>query len=317
MSKISMSLAVLTALALTALSGRSAEVMQVTWQTDHAAQPARVQASASGYLPAFRIVIGSLPEASIVSLALSGPAILGLTVEQASRLRPLMTDRYRLMAESRCYAKALSALPYCFSAQRPTMGLASVYVPDKVAATTQVILFLHGYGGSFLWYQHYLSEIFPNDIIICPAFGIGAESIPQAYVTECLEAVSKRLGFQIGTPSLVGLSGGGFEACRLFIAAPHSYLQMICLGAYAPDNSVSRFTSDLTPRFLLGEREPFVASGEFQRRVDIIRRTCPKVEAITIPGADHFFLLTHPTETVNQLRRWLSTSTRIDKGAPK
>lgn len=35
-------------------------------------------------------------------------------------------------------------------------------------------------------------------------------------------------------------------------------------------------------------------------------RSCPGAEAVTIPGADHFFLLTHREETVAYLRRWLA-----------
>jgi predicted esterase len=303
----------LTALLLAILPGRSAEVIQVAWQTDHAASPVKAQASGLDYLPAFRVVIQSLPESSIVALALSQPTVLGLTEQQASRLQPLMAQRYRLMAESSCYAKALSALPYCFSAQRPRVGLASAYVPEGACATTQTILFLHGYGGSFLWYQHYLSEIFPSCIIICPAYGIGSESIPQAYITECMAAVSKRLGFQVSTPCLIGLSAGGFEACRLYVATPEFYSKMICLAAYPPDEAISRFTSELSPCFLSGEIDSFVASGEFRRRIDRLRRSCPKVEAATIQGADHFFLLTHPKETAEFLRQWLPAAAFPDK----
>lgn len=266
-----------------------------------------LQRPASDYLPSFRVAIEWLPESSIVALALSQPSLLGLTQEQSARLQPLVAKRYSLISGSPCYSNAPSAVPYCFSAQRPTNGFASVYVPENATADTPVILFIHGYGGSFLWYQHYLSDSFSNHIIICPAYGISADTIPQAYVTECLTAVSRRVGFRVSAPHLLGLSAGGFGVCRLYVAAPQYYRQMICLGAYPTDDTLSRFARDSRPRFLSGELEPYVVSGDFQRRIGRIRGSCPTVEMATIPGADHFFLLTHPKGTIEHLNRWLST----------
>lgn len=297
-----------------ASSGLPAELMQITWPTVHAAPPLKPQGPASDLLPAFRVAIEWLPESSIVTLALSQPALLGLTEKQAAGLQPLVAERYNLMARSLCYSNASSAVPYCFSAQRSTKGFASVYVPENATTNTPVILFIHGYGGSFLWYQHYLSESFSNHIIICPAYGISTATIPQAYVAECVAAVSKRVGFPVSTPSLVGLSAGGFGVCRLYVAAPQYYRQMICLGAYPPDETVARFVQDSRPRFLSGGMEPFVASGDFQQRINRIRSACPAVEMSTIPGADHFFLLTHLKGTVEHLSRWLSTTRPLKNG---
>jgi hypothetical protein len=85
---------------------------------------------------------------------------------------------------------------------------------------------------------------------------------------------------------------------------------MICLGAFPPDETLSRFARNSQPCFLSGGAEPFVVSGDFQHRIDRIRRVCPPVKQATIAGADHFFLLTHPKETVEQLRQWLSSKTQ-------
>jgi pimeloyl-ACP methyl ester carboxylesterase len=291
----------------------AAEVTQVTWPTTHAAPPIKLQEPASGLLPAFRFATQTLPEQSVVSLALSQPSILDLTADQAQRLQSLLARRYQLLAATPEYAKAPSALPYCFSERKPGIGLATVYVPDAAMSATPSILFLHGYGGSFLWYQHYLSEIFSNHIIICPAYGISAATIPQAYVAECIRAVSNHLGFAISTPQLVGLSAGGFGACQLYVSAPHFYSQMICLGAYPPDSTISRFRRGLRPRFLVGEVEPYVASGEFTRRMDRIRQNCPALEAVTIRGADHFFLVTHPDQSEKCLHQWISADAQANK----
>jgi pimeloyl-ACP methyl ester carboxylesterase len=248
-------------------------------------------------------------------LALSQPTLLGLTQQQAKELQPLVAHRYALLEQSALYSNVKSALPYCFSAQRPTNGLASAYVPTGATSNTPTILFIHGYGGSFLWYQHYLSENFPGHIIISPAYGISGATIPQAYVAESVDAVSKRLGFKLSNSNLIGLSAGGFGACRLYTLEPRFYRQMICLAAYPPDDTLSQFRRNSRPRFLVGAMEPYVATGEFNRRIDRVRRVCSTVEAETIPKSDHFFLLTEQAVTVDSLRKWL-TSDPAENRAP-
>jgi len=289
-----------------------AELLSVTWPTNSGAPPVQLESNASQLLPAFRLALTTLPEASIVSLALSQPPLLGLTPAQAATLQPLTAQRYRLMAESALYSQAPSALPYCFSSEKPKNGLATVYVPSGATSATPVIIFLHGYGGSYLWYQHYLSEVFPDHIIICPAYGISSAFIPQKYVSEAITAVSKHLTFQVSSPSLIGLSAGGFGACRIYVQTQHFYSRLICLAALPPDDTVFRFIPQAVPRFLSGGNEPFVIAGDFHRQINVIRRSCPGAEEATIPGADHFFLLTHPVQTIEFLRRWLSTQSKAN-----
>ena len=283
-----------------------AEVIQVTWPTKHASEPPQLAPATMRYLPVFRLGIQTLPEAATVGLVLSQPALLNLNSEQAAKLAPLTGERYGLMAKSPAFAKAASALPYCYSEQKPAYGLASVYVPDGAGPETATIVFLHGYGGSFLWYQHYLSEIFPDRIIICPAYGVTTAFMPVGYLNESIAAASKRLGLPLTKRSLVGLSAGGYGACQLYVAAAQGFSQFICLACCPPANTVGRYPRDAQPRFLSGGDEPFVTSGDFQRIAELVRRSCPGVEAATIPGADHFFLLTHREETVAYLRRWLA-----------
>lgn len=287
---------------------RGAELIQVTWTTTRASEPPQLTPSAARLMPAFRLGLQALPEAATVALALSQPALLNLNPEQAGRLAPLTAERYRLMAQSAPWAKAASALPYCYSAQKPDYGLANVYVPDDAGPGTPTIVFIHGYGGSFLWYQHYLSEIFPEHIIICPAYGITTAFMPVEYLAESIAAVSQRLGLPLTKRSLVGLSAGGYGACELYVAAPQGFSQFVCLACCPPANTIGRYPRQAQPRFLSGGTEEFVTSGAFSRAVELIRETCPGAEGATIPGADHFFLLTHREASVAYLRRWLAAT---------
>ena len=210
----------LAILLLPLTSGFAAEVFQVTWPTQAASPPPRLSPEAEQLLPVFRLGLDHLPEATVVDMCLAQPLILGLTREQAATLRPLAAERYALIAKNPAYSRAPSALSYCFAPANPGHGLASVHVPDHAGPDTPVIVFIHGYGGSFLWYQH-------------------------------------------------------------------------------------AFPREARPSFLSGGDEAFVVSGDFARRMRIVRAVCPSAQAGTIPGAGHFFMLTHREQTVTALRTWM------------
>ncbi|MCB1090710.1 MAG: alpha/beta hydrolase, partial [Verrucomicrobiae bacterium] len=269
--------------------------------------PAMLRGQAAEWLPAFRVAVRSLPESAIVGTALSQSGVLGLPQEQGNRLLPLVTNEYLQMAQSPTYAKADSALPYCYGEAKPTTGFAQVYVPKGAKAATPAMVFLHGTGGSFLWYQHVLSKHFPDHLIICPAYGIGTHLLPATYFLECRSAVSKKLGIPITNPDLIGLSAGGFGACRLFAEIPDEFSQLICLAAFPDDAAIAKLRRGDRLRFLAGAEEPFVTSGDLQRRLERLRSKGAMVDERTVPLADHFFLLSHQKETAEILGNWLAT----------
>lgn len=281
-------------LATFAGSAKAAEIIQVTWPTRHASPPLRLEPKVMAWMPAFRLAQGSVPEATTVNLALAQPALLGLTMEQAQQLQPLVAEQYRQMAAAAVYQKAPSLLSYCFSEETPAHGLANVHVPDGWTAESPVMVFLHGYGGSFLWYQHYLARHFPKHLIICPAWGISPAKISPAYLSECLKAVQARLEFRMKPPWLVGLSAGGFGVLRIASLMPDAFAGVICMAAYP----VTRPSANPAHYFMAGGEEAFVRSGHFSK-VTIGSQTH------LLKGAGHFFMLTHEQETVSQLKSWL------------
>lgn len=281
------------------------EVIRVTWKTTHSAAPPKFSRPAADFLPMFRLALSTLPESAIVALALSQPSMLGLTPEQAAMMRPLVAERYALIAKSPAYSGVASALPYCFAEKRPQEGLALIHVPTGADARTPVLLFLHGYGGSFLWYQHLLAEHFGNYIIVCPAHGINTSTIASEYVQECVQAVGLRLGRPVLKPVLMGLSAGGFGACDLYTKHPERFDRLICLAAYPPEDLLLKFPRDARAAFIAGGSEYFVKSGDFARRIAKVRQLAPATQEFTVPQADHFFLLSHTTLTMAKLREWM------------
>jgi pimeloyl-ACP methyl ester carboxylesterase len=272
----------------------ASELIQVTWATKHASPPPALEPKAAALLPAFRMAVGSVPESTIIGLALAQPALLGLTTQQAQQLQPLVAEQYRQIESSEIYKKAPSLLGYCFSEATPSTGMANVHVPDDWKSGLPVMVFLHGYGGSFLWYQHYLSRHFPKHLIICPAWGISPSKITPAYLSECLSAVETRLRCQIKTPWLLGLSAGGFGVLRAASMMPDAYAGVICMAAYP----VTRPPVKPAHYFIAGIEEAFVRSGHFSK----LTIGC---QTHLVKGAGHFFMLTHEDEAASQLKSWM------------
>lgn len=283
----------------------AAEVRVVEWESRSTAAPVTgLGREAEAWLPTFRLALETLPESAIVALALSEPAMLGLPPDQADELLPLVSRRYEMMAVDPVYARVPSALPYCFAAVQPSKGRATVYVPDGLTPATKFLVFLHGYGGSFLWYQHYLSERFPDRVILCPAFGISGGSMSFTYVREAIRAVQAELGWKPGTaPDLMGLSAGGFGASVIFNSSPSDFRSLLVLAAYPPATVEASILDKANAAYLAGDQEAFILDGRWRRWQEIQRKR-PRAGAVfsLVPGGGHFFMLTHPDESTQWLR---------------
>lgn len=279
-----------------------AELVDVRWNSTHTAQPPELGGDAKALLPAFRASLRLLPESAIVKLALSQPQILGLPSSSAQQLMPLISQRYDLIANDPVFTGATSNVEYCFGETKAVEGVARVYCPPQHSSRTPVILFVHGYGGSFIWYQHWLAERFKDCVTICPAYGINTYTIAPAYVAECLAATAQKLGHPLARPWLLGLSAGGFGVQRVFNAKASDYQGLIVLAAYPLDRQfVASAKKDNRILFIAGEREVFVSDGTWKRSISELKQRNPALTTRLVPQADHFFMLTNPDYTAKCL----------------
>jgi len=283
---------------------KAAEVEAIAWNTRHAAPAATLEGKQKGLLPLIRLGVSALDESQVMQLTFLGGAALGLPPEKARSLHTLLAKRYRDIANDITFSSAPSALAYCYSAAKPDKGFASVYIPDSPAAKSNVILFLHGYGGSFTFYQHYLASAFPDHVIICPAYGISCANVPSAYLQECMDAVSKKLGFQVKRPVLMGLSAGGFGGFREYVRRSRSYAGFVCLAAYPPQGIVSRSPRDGRIRLVAGGDEHFVKNNLLRRLELSLKRRTMDYSSRLVPGQDHFFMLGAEKATKKILQDW-------------
>jgi hypothetical protein len=300
--------AAVAGLTVSAQTAQSQQVYNITWPTTHGAPPATLPHVSPTELAAYRMGLVFTPESNVVDMVTSQNDLLGISTQDAARFKNLFGERYHLIDTDPVFRDVPSALSYCFSADTPTEGLAVVYAPKKLDANLAPLVFLHGYGGSFLWTQHLLAEYFPNRLIICPAFGISSALMPATYLSECLQAVRKKVAQPIRPPILIGLSMGGFGAARIFTQSPKQFSRLVVLAAYPPQETLAHFDKTMSVRFMAGARENYVQNGVFAQYVQTVRSHVSDFEAQTIPDADHFFLLEKKEQALKILRLWIETS---------
>ncbi|MFA6289890.1 MAG: alpha/beta hydrolase [Opitutaceae bacterium] len=281
------------------------EVLSLSWPTRSAAAPSSATPQDALYLQALRTAVASMPEANVVSLALTQSSSLGLSQADAAKLRVLVSHRYAAIIASPVFKDVSSSLGYCLSETRPRQGLALLYRPRHTDEHTPVIIFVHGYGGSFLWYQHQLAEWFPDHLILCPAYGIDPSDLSASYINESLAVAAARLKHPLAKPTLIGLSAGGFGTARVYAANPTPYRQLIVMAAYPPDDTFKAWPKSAQAGWIVGAKEYYVKDGGFASYVKSLAARSTRFQGVVIPNADHFFLLTHPTETRRQLQIWL------------
>ncbi|MGJ8655839.1 MAG: alpha/beta fold hydrolase [Akkermansiaceae bacterium] len=302
--RVSISLFITWVLVLTVVAG---EVRVVTWDTDHAAVPAKLDEKQKNLFGIIRLGVSVVPEPKVMEFTFLGGSALGLSPEQARSLQSLLVNRYKKIEADERFSRLPSALPYCFSAKKPGNGLASVYVPDLVTGKTNVILFLHGFGGSFIYYQHYLASIFPDHVIICPAYGVSCSHISSVYLEECVEAVRKDVKVEFKKPVLMGLSAGGFGGFREYARRPGSYAGFICLAAFPPKDVIPVSPRDGRIRVVAGGDEVFVKNGMLGRAEDRLKRRTADYVSHLIADSGHFFMLSAEEATTVVLRKWNET----------
>jgi predicted esterase len=289
-----------------AVSGFAQTVQTLQWPTRHAAKPpTNIDAR---WLSAFRLGLTGLGEAQAVGMSGTAAQVLGLTQEQAGRLQRLLVPLYEDIKQDVVFKGARSALPYCYSETTPTNGFATVYLPEKVDTNKPPIVFLHGYGGSFLWPIHLLAKTFPDRVIIAPAYGLSGGSINPLYLQQALRATQEALQLEepLPKPVLIGFSAGVAGALQNYGPRVNQYTGAICLAGYPPNEVIPTFREGHKLEFLCGEDELFVQNQMLAKNVEKLKTRGVKINSQTIHKGDHFFLAEFREESMTRLKLAMS-----------
>lgn len=291
-----------TVLALVSISTKAQEVIHLQWPTKIAAPPVQLTPDIEKLMPVFRFSSGLLPESTTLLTSLSMPGALGVSADEAKEMYAPAEKRYTEIANSSVFRKTASAISYCFSERQPSTGFANLYLPAKVEKETPVVLFLHGFAGSFQWYLHVMAETYPDAIILAPAYGIYPPGMPPEYLFEAIDAAEKKVGHRLPPPTLVTLSAGVRAGFHAYITHPNRFESLIAIAGFPNAADLAQVLPGGSIYFLAGGNEGYVPA--LAKIVETLRAKGTFVRFETVPQGNHFFLLTKANDTIARLRNW-------------
>lgn len=257
----------------------------------------------------FQAVAGYLPEGvTVKGVILMGHGQIGLGPEATRRLYAGLDRVYRGIAADPLFRDIPSALPYCLSDKRPTRGHCFAYYPAKITDETPVIIFLHGFGGNFLFYIYVLKEEFPESVILLPSWSGSWYDGTQQYLDDMLKDVKRRRSLAPRRPCLMAISGGGPAGFRLYNAAPDRFACYVSIASAPSLATVPALKKDLRILMVNGKKDAGFPVAVVQSIAGKIAERLPHFR-IQLVDADHFFLLSKREETFRTIRAFLAEQT--------
>jgi len=294
--------------AATAIAADGAGVVQsVRFETSVTPPVYVVPQSLKRHEASFRAGLEKLPEGLLVTGALAvGGRELGLSGKQAVTLGTLIADTYAKIGADRAFRDVPSALPYCFATEKYKTGHYFLYRPAELPAQPRWIVFLHGYGGNFLFYTWVLKEEFPDAVILVPSWSAGWADGSPKYVENLLADARHRCGTDPGRPWLLGISAGGRGGFSIYNQLHQQFAGYICLASLPGTSTAQRLRRDLKILMINGTDDDLVPLAWAHKQADLARQSVPSLQFTEIAG-DHFFLLSKREAAFGPVRQFMKT----------
>jgi len=277
------------------------ELVTLEWKSEEASAVLGLEEGKAFAVIAGRLGVKAMGEASLMKFSGKGAALMGVDGVKAEALGVKLASIYKEMDGDVFWKDSPSLLGYCLSGVKPKVGRGVMYLPKKVREDLPVLVFIHGYGGSFRYYIYLMAEMFPEYVIVAPAYGLSGGLMSEGYFSEVLREVRKQV--KVEKPILIGLSAGGFGGYQEYLRNCKLYRGMILLGAFPgrPSGDVRK----LRVGVLGGAEEGWVKGGRLRRADGYLRGKAEWYEREVLAGGDHFFLVMKRKETGTILKKWV------------
>jgi predicted esterase len=259
---------------------------------------------AAGY-KLFQAGGASLPEEiTVKGVVLMGGPELGLTAKETQGLYASLDRVYGSISSDALFKNVGSALPYCLADKRPAQGHYFAYYPAKTADDTQVIVFLHGFGGNFLFYTYLLKEEFPHAVILVPSWGASWHDGTMQYLDDMYKDVKRRRSLSIRKPCLMAISAGGPAGFRLYNEQPDRFSCCVSIASAPSLAIVPELKDNLKILMVNGKQDSRFRIAHVQSIASKLAERLPHFQIHVLDG-DHFFLLSKREETFRVIKAFL------------
>jgi pimeloyl-ACP methyl ester carboxylesterase len=247
---------------------------------------------------------------AVETVILIGNSQIGLAAKETQGLRASLDRVYSSISSDALLKNVGSALPYCLADKRPTHGHYFAYYPEKVTDDTQVIVFLHGFGGNFLFYTYVLKEEFPNAVVLVPSWGASWHDGTMQYINDMYKDVKQKRLISIHKPFLMAISAGGPAGFRLYNERPDRFSCYVSIASAPPSGIVSELKDDLKILMLNGRQDSGFRIARVQSIASKLAERLPHFQFHVIDG-DHFFFLSKREDTFRVIKAFLKKEASI------
>jgi pimeloyl-ACP methyl ester carboxylesterase len=286
MSKIFFTTIFLTALIISADEKRIESVFFKTVTPPPAFIPPK---SLAPMYKIFKTINSQENECGTVAIAITASYSLGVKLkqEQMGNLLKHINTAYKEIASDPEFKGIKSALPYCFSDNKHSKGHCFIYLPGKITDQTKSIIFLHGYGGNFLFYLWVLKEIFPDSIILTPSWSSSWKTGKMNYLKNMVSEIQKQFSIKIRKPLLIAISAGGPTGFRIYNNNPNHFSGYVSIASSPNASTAKKLKKDLKILMLNSKQDKRFPIEKVKARLS----QSPTFKFVEIDG-DHFFFLT-------------------------
>ena len=247
-----------------------------------------------------------IPEDTLVkSVVLMGTSQIGLTSKETQELYANLDQVYGSISSDALFKDVGSALPYCLADKRAKHGHYFAYYPDKVTDDTQVIVFLHGFGGNFLLYTYLLKEELPSAIVLLPSWSSSWQDGTMQYLDDMYKDARRKRSLSIRKPCLMAISAGGPAGFRIYNEHPDRFSCYVSLASAPPLASVPALKEDLKILMVNGTQDSGFRISHVQSIASKLAERLPHFEFHVVDG-DHFFLLSKREETFRVIKAFFA-----------
>ncbi|WP_269540224.1 alpha/beta fold hydrolase [Cerasicoccus fimbriatus] len=256
----------------------------------------------------FQKTLPFLSEGLVVLSVISfGSQETNVSPQQQQALMAGFNDVYLRIAQDEVMRGVPHSLGYSYQSVTPTQGHYYAYFPDEVTPDTRSIVFLHGFGGNFLYYTWLLKEEFPDAIILLPTYTYSWFDGSLDYLREVeADFVERYPDVKLNKPWLFALSAGGPAGFRIYNAAPEDFAGFVCLASAPLGLRADDFRSDLNIYMLNGATDDRIDIKDVRKMVGQFQKRIPSLQYEEVPG-DHFFMLTNREDCFSRIKAYMDS----------
>ena len=274
------------------------KVYSETFRTSNTHDGFRAPTNLSGLASSFQKSLKILPESMLVtSVLFLVNSKVGVSEKQKKKLHAIFQKTYLNILKDKQMQGIPSALPYCLSAQSPNYGHYFIYLPAKIQSSTKRIVFLHGYGGNFMFYIYVLKKAFKDSIIIIPSWGSSWSHGNYRYLQQVYADIETKFSIKIKRPVLMAISAGGGFAFKQYNKSPKRFKSLISFATCPYIRTINRMKPDLSIIMICGKYDKRFPWQGIKSRVMQVKAKVNNFKLKLIPD-NHFFFLSSQKEWI-------------------